>query len=85
MRAIGKQVDVGTATDDLGEAFAELALKKAHDLSYTLQRNPLSPQLADDRDLGQVLHRVQPAMSLALRLDHSALVPPLKLTGGDAS
>ena len=82
--AIGEQVNVGGAADDFGEAFAELTVQKAHDLSYPLQGEALAAKLADDGDFGEVLQGIEAAMAFAFGLDDAALVPPLELAGGDA-
>ncbi len=84
VRAVGEQVNVGGAADDVGQAFAELALQEAHDLSYPLQREALAAQFADDGYFGEVLQGIHTTMALTLGLDDATLVPPLELAGSDA-
>src|SRR5258706_8838745 len=83
MLSVGQEVTFRVAADNLGQALAEFAVEKPNDLSHALQRKPLVPQFADDRDFGQIIHRVQTAMPFALRLHHAALIPPLELAGRD--
>jgi hypothetical protein len=82
--AVGEQVNVGVATDDIGETFAEFAVQETHDLSYPLQREAFAAELADNDNFGEILHGVEAAMALAPGLDHATFVPPLELAGGDA-
>src|ERR1700733_14819936 len=77
--AIGEQVNVRAAADDFGQAFAKLALKETHDLADSLQGEAFAAQFTDDGHFSEVLHRVETAMPKPFRLDHAALVPPLKL------
>src|SRR5579862_7726575 len=62
MRSIGEQVIVGTTADNLGQALADLAVKKAHDLADALQGESLAPQFADDGHFGEVVHRIEAPM-----------------------
>src|ERR1700731_3970602 len=84
MRAIGKQVYVGTAGNNFAETLTELALQETHDFADSLQREAFAAEFADYCHFHYVLHRVEAAVALALGLDHAALVPPLELAGGDA-
>src|SRR5579863_6115751 len=84
MLAVGEQMNIGVAADDLGQAFAEFALQETHHFADGLQREAFAFEFADHRDFIDVLHGIEAAMSLTLRLDDSALVPPLKLAGADA-
>src|SRR5271155_4565561 len=84
MCSIGEQVNIRVAADNFSESFPELPIQETHDLSYPLQRDPLAPQLAYDCYFGEVLHGIKTAMSRSFGLDHSPLVPPLELAGGDA-
>src|ERR1700716_1505229 len=81
MGAVSKEVIIGGPAHDLRQALAELAIQKAHHFSHSLQRKAFAPQLTDHRDLGEVVHRIQAAMTFPCRLYHSALVPPLQLAG----
>ncbi len=82
--AIGEQVNVGGATDDFSEGFADLAGQKAHDLSYPLQGKAFAAKLANDGHFGEVLHGVEATMTFPFGLDDAAFVPVLELAGGDA-
>ena len=64
--AIGQQMNVGIAVNDLREVLAELVFKEAHDLSDALERKSFPAQLADHGDLGELVGGVHPAMALAL-------------------
>src|SRR6266576_1039024 len=84
MFAVCEEMNFRVAVDDFGQAFAEFAVEEADDLSYSLQRKSFAAKLADDDDLGELIHRVAATMPLALRSNDAALVPPLQLAGGDA-
>src|SRR5579872_780586 len=84
MRSVGEQVIVGTTADNLGQALADLALEKAHDLAHALQGESLAPQFANDGDFGQMIHRIEAPMPFPRRLDHATLVPPLQLSWSDS-
>ena len=49
------------------QAFAEFAVEEADDLAYSLQGKSFAAKLADDDDLGELIHRVTATMPLALR------------------
>src|SRR5580692_8066696 len=72
------------AVDDFGQTFAEFPVEEADDLAHALQGKSLAAELADHRDLGELVHRVEATMTLALRSNHAALVPPLQLARCDA-
>jgi hypothetical protein len=84
MRAVSEQMYVGGSSNDFAEAFAKLALQETHDLADALEREAFAPELADDGRFHDVLQGVKAAMSLALGLDHAALIPPLELARRDA-
>ena len=82
--AVGKEMDLRATVDDFGQTFAAFAIQEPDDLAHALQRKSLAAELADDGDLGELVHRVEPAMAFALRAHNSAFVPPLQLARGDA-
>jgi hypothetical protein len=84
MSAIGEQVNVGVAANDFGKAFPELTLQEPHDFADALQGKTFAAQLADDRHLSEVLHRVQTVVADPRWPDDAALVPPLELARGYA-
>src|ERR1700722_412245 len=84
MSTVGQQVIVGVAAGDLLQTLANLTVKESHDLADALEGESLAPEFADHRHFGEVIHGIETAMALALRLDHAAFVPPLELARGDA-
>src|SRR6202035_1447121 len=84
MSAVGQQVIFGIAVNDLGQTLSEFAAQEAHDLAYALQGESLASQFADDRNLRELIQRIQSPPTCFGWLHHAALVPPLKLTRGDA-
>src|ERR1700680_1777207 len=78
MRAVGQQVVFGVPGHDLCQALAELALQKAQDFAYSLEREPLATQLANDCNFGDVFPRIHSPMALPQRLHHTAFIPPLQ-------
>src|SRR5580704_8632853 len=84
MSTVGEQVNIGIAADDFGETFTELTLQEPHDFADSLQGKTFAAQLANDRHLGEILHRVQTRVSDSRGLDDAALVPPLELARGYA-
>src|SRR5258708_18828512 len=83
MLAVGKQVIIGIATDNFRQPLADFAIKKAHDLADSLEREAFAAQLADHRDFREMGHRIKPTVPFPARLDDSALVPPLELAARD--
>ncbi len=83
MSAIGEQMIFGTVAHNFREALAEFASEKTHYFADTLQGETFAPEFADHCDFGEVMHGIHAAMTLALGLDDSTLVPPLELARGD--
>ena|SRR5438128_11317094 len=76
---------VGASSDGRGEALAEFALQEANYLSDPLQGKATAAELANDGDLGEILHGVEAAVPFPGGYDDAAFVPPLQLARRDAS
>src|SRR5437763_1124792 len=84
MRAVGEQVILGGAGDGLCQSLTELALQEADDFTDPLQWEAATAQLANDGDLGQIVHGINTAVAPSLRDDNATLVPPLQLARRNA-
>src|SRR5262245_58004423 len=69
--------------DGLHQPPAELALQEAQHFADALQRKAFPAQLPDDRNLCQIVERVEPPAAAALRRDDALLIPPLQLPRRD--
>src|SRR5579864_1898202 len=85
MSTVGEQVIFGVPADNLRQPFAELAIEESHYLAYSLQGESLAPQLTYHRHFGELVDGIHPATTLPLRPYYATLVPPLQLTGSNAS
>src|SRR5581483_2194133 len=84
MLSVGQEMEVRIAVQNLTKPLAELSFKETHDFPHPLQGEAFPPKLANDGNLGQLMHRVNSPVPFARRLDDAALVPPLQLAGRDA-
>jgi hypothetical protein len=81
---IGKQVTVTAAADRFHQALAEFLLQEADDLAHALQRKAAATKVADDRDLSDIVERIEAPVPLLAGNDQAALVPPLQLARRNA-
>ena len=84
MRAIGEEMEIGVPIDDFSQTFAKFTIQKAHDLTHALKRETFAPKLADHGHFGELVEGIEAAMSFAIGLHHSSLIPPLQLARRDA-
>src|SRR6266850_3150051 len=86
---ICQQMYIGAAVlflgvDGLHQPLAELALQEPQHLAHALQGKALAAKLPDNRDLRQIIERVQPPPAGACGRDDALLIPPLQLAARDA-
>src|SRR6185437_9294245 len=83
--AIRQQVIVRRTAYRFCQPLAEFLLQESHDVSHSLQREPLASQFADDGNFREILERIDSTMPITSRNHEPALVPPLQLPRSDAS
>ena len=84
MRAVSKKMEIGVPINNFPQTFAKFAIQKAHDLTHALKRETFAPKLADHGHFGELVEGIEAAVSFAIGLHHSSLIPPLQLARRDA-
>src|SRR6185437_5919548 len=80
---VGEEVVLGAAAYGFRKAAAQVALQKTHYPANLLQRKAAPAQIGNDRDLRQVIERIEAAMTLPGGNHNALLVPPLQLPRRD--
>jgi hypothetical protein len=81
---VGEQVQTRAAREQVGETMTEFAAQQLDHLANALETEAATAQITEYGEFGEILGGVKTAMALAGRDYDSLLVPPLKLTRGEA-